>query len=193
MNILNVGYDSTNYYLLEPDGAGLLVDVGWPGTLPRLLNVLKRRGLAFRQIKYLLCTHYHPDHAGLAQELKDQGVRLLVLDTQLAALAALGAYMKPAHHFHAIRPEGNLNLNAGGSRSFLRSVGLNGEIIYTPGHSDDCVTLILDGGLAFTGDALSPTQAGTSPGQVGNIWAALRSRAVSTIYPGHGPAFQPGS
>ena len=86
MNMVNVGYDSTNYYLLEPDTAGLLIDVGWPGTLPRLLIILKRKGVPFQKIKYLLITHYHPDHAGLAQEMKERGVKLIVMDRQAQAI-----------------------------------------------------------------------------------------------------------
>ena len=83
MNILNVGYASTNYYLIEPDRVGLLVDIGWSGTMGRLNSVLKRKGVAFEKIRYLLATHSHPDHAGLAQEMKDRGVRLIVMDTQV--------------------------------------------------------------------------------------------------------------
>ena len=35
MNIVNVGYDSTNYYVLSDSRPKLLIDVGWPGTLPK--------------------------------------------------------------------------------------------------------------------------------------------------------------
>ena len=35
MNIVNVGYDSTNYYVLGLNATRLLIDVGWPGTLPK--------------------------------------------------------------------------------------------------------------------------------------------------------------
>lgn len=31
MNIVNVGYDSANYYIIGQDRNRLLVDVGWPG------------------------------------------------------------------------------------------------------------------------------------------------------------------
>jgi hypothetical protein len=41
-------------------------------------------------------------------------------------------------------------------KSVVRSGGVSGEIIYTPGHSDDSVTLILDEGMAFTGDLPYP-------------------------------------
>ena len=188
MNIVNVGYASTNYYLLEPDRIGLLIDVGWPGTLPRLLNMLKRKGVAFQKVKYLLVTHYHPDHAGLAQEMKEQGVRLIVLDSQTAFIPILGRYMKPRDHYREISLEGNVNLRADESRSFLRSIGVEGEIIYTPGHSDDSVTLILDEGIAFTGDLPNPIAMPGEPGsQTALSWAKIRTYAVKTIYPAHGP------
>jgi endoribonuclease LACTB2 len=79
-NILNVGYSSTNYYLIGRNAALLLVDVGWPGTLPKLLNIFKRRCVQLQDIRYLLVTHYHPDHAGLAEEIKLKGVQLVVLE-----------------------------------------------------------------------------------------------------------------
>src|SRR4051812_4000159 len=98
MNIVNVGYDSTNYYLLGSH-TQLLVDTGWPGTLPKLLNILKRKDIALQAIQYLLVTHYHPDHAGLAQELKRAGLKLVVLENQRAFIPALGKYMKPEQRY----------------------------------------------------------------------------------------------
>lgn len=189
MNILNVGYDSTNYYLLEPDTVGLLIDVGWPGTMPKLLNALKRKGAAIEKIKYLLATHYHPDHAGLAQELKRQGVRLMVVNSQLAFIPTLARYMKPEQHYQKIDLEGNINLSAAASREFLLSIGLRGEIVNTPGHSDDSVSLIVDEGLAFTGDLTSLARAPENARrQLEESWAKLRARHVTTVCPGHGPA-----
>ncbi len=78
MNIVNVGYDSTNYYVIEQNRTRLLVDAGWPGTLPKLQASLKRTGLVLKDLIYLCVTHYHPDHAGLVQELKDRGVLHIV-------------------------------------------------------------------------------------------------------------------
>jgi len=54
MNIVNVGYDSTNYYVLEVQHMRLLIDVGWPGTLPKLQANLKRKGIALADIQCLL-------------------------------------------------------------------------------------------------------------------------------------------
>ncbi len=187
MNIVNIGYDSTHYYLLEPDKVGLLVDVGWPGTMPKLNNMLKRKGVPFGKVKYLLATHYHPDHAGLAQEMKDRGVRLIVMDTQSAAIPLLRRIMKPEHHYREISLAGNIDLTEEKSREFLRGISIYGEIIYTPGHSDDSVTLILDEGLAFIGD-LTPLSAATEEArsQLEESWAKIRARQVKTIYRAHG-------
>jgi endoribonuclease LACTB2 len=191
MNIVNVGYDSTNYYLLEPDRSGLLIDVGWPGTMPKLLSMLKRKGVDFKKIEYLLVTHYHPDHAGLVQEMKEQGVRLIVIDSQVAFIPILGHYMKPRDHYREISLEGNIQLNAAVSRSFLGSIGISGEIIYTPGHSDDSVTLILDEGIAFTGDLPNPFAMPAEPGSPVELsWAKIRSFPVKTVFPAHGPVMK---
>lgn len=188
MNILNLGYDATNFYLLEPETSGLLVDIGWPGTLPKLQNICKRKGLTFQKIKYLLVTHYHPDHAGLAQEMKNQGVKLIVIDIQLPFLPSLSRFMKPANQYVEISPDDNSIIKASASREFLKSIWIEGEIIATPGHSDDSVSLVLDEGSAFTGD-LTPPMAATDQAreQVEQSWAKIRALHVKTVYPGHGP------
>jgi endoribonuclease LACTB2 len=188
MNIVNVGYDSTNYYVLGGSAARLLVDVGWPGTLPKLLAMLKRKDVALRDIRYLLVTHYHPDHAGLAQELKAKGVRLIVLEHQLSAIPILKTYMKPVNRYVDITLHDNLQMATGESRAFLGSIGIEGEIVGTPGHSDDSVTLVLDEGAAFTGDLPPPGFVGERESDiVRQSWERLRALRVRMIYPGHGP------
>ncbi len=188
MHIVNVGYASANYYVLGQGRGRLLVDVGFPGTLPRLLASLKRKGIALSEIAHLLVTHYHPDHGGLAQELVEQGVRLLVLEVQAAGVAKLKNYVKPGDGYVEIRLEQARRLAAGESRAFLRTIGIQGEIIHTPGHSDDSVTLVLDSGEAFTGDLESPQWAREEVmGDVKRSWAQIRALGAKQLYPGHGP------
>jgi endoribonuclease LACTB2 len=189
MNIVNVGYDSTNYYVLGKSNPRLLIDTGWPGTLPKLLAILKRKDIPFAEIRYLLVTHYHPDHAGLAQELKAEGVRLIVVEGQSEGISNLKSYMKPKDGYVDITLHDNLELSLDESRSFLRSIGIAGTIIATPGHSDDSVTLVLDDGDAFTGDLPSPDFVDESSSEtVLQSWAKIRSYHAKMIYPGHGPA-----
>jgi len=67
MNIINLGYRSTHYYALEIKDGFLLVDCGWPGMMGEFASVAKRKGVDLGEIKFILVTHYHMDHAGLAQ------------------------------------------------------------------------------------------------------------------------------
>ena len=153
MNIINVGYDSTNYYLIEFKGGKLLIDCGWPGTLPKLMAELKRKGISINEIKYLLVTHFHPDHAGITQELKKLGTKLILLENQVDFVPHFAEFFVGKNlPYVEITQNDNLVLKFEDSRKFLDGLGISGEIISTPGHSDDSVTLILDEGFAFTGD-----------------------------------------
>lgn len=188
MNLINVGYDSTNFYVILQGKVGLLVDVGWPGTLPKLEANLRRKDIPLQTIQYLLVTHYHPDHAGLVQEVKAKGVRLIVLEPQLAAIPKLQSYMKPINPYVPITLHDNHLLTIGESRAFLAGLGIAGEIAHTPGHSDDSVTLVLDSGEAFTGDLPSLAVVGDIPDEVvAQSWSTIRSLNATQIYPGHGP------
>ncbi len=188
MNIVNVGYRSTNCYVIGQAQDRILIDVGWPGTLPTLSANLKRKGIGLQEIAYLLVTHYHPDHAGLVQEVKNAGVRLLVLEQQVAAIPILKTYMKPRDKYVDILLHDAVQLATRASRAFLKTVGIDGEIISTPGHSDDSVTLVSDDGAAFTGDLPGPMWTGKDAmEQVVQSWQAIVALNAKMVYPGHGP------
>ena len=186
MNIVNVGYDSTNYYLIEAKGGKLLVDCGWPGTLPKFRAELKRKGISLEEIKYLLVTHFHPDHAGLTQELKDQGIRFILLECQVDFIAQLRKLFRTKKYpYLEIKQHDSQILKIEESRRFLAGIGLQGEILHTPGHSDDSVTLILDEGYAFTGD-LHPSFMNIDDEKTRASWDKIRQHKVTKIFPGHG-------
>ena len=189
MNIVNVGYDSTNYYVIGGGKTRLLVDVGWPGTMGKLLAMMKRKGIAIEEIRYLLATHYHPDHAGLVQEVKAKGVRLLVIEGQAEFIPSLKQWMKPEMHYVDIDLRDNTAVTISESRAFLATLDIAGEIVHTPGHSDDSVTLVLDSGDSFTGDLQGVTRADEKDvATVSESWDKIRALGVKTIHPGHGPS-----
>ncbi|MEP7286367.1 MAG: MBL fold metallo-hydrolase [Chloroflexota bacterium] len=191
MNIVNVGYDSTNYYVLADKKPLLLVDVGWPGTLAKLQHQCQRMNIALTDIQHFLITHYHPDHAGLAQELRQMGSKLIVIDFQIAAIPAMRSYMKPQNHYVEIDVTDTVQLSLADSSSYLATLGIEGKIIATPGHSDDSVTLILEDGSAFTGDLTHPAMIEDDPTSLlYQSWEKIRVEGVKTIYPGHGPIWQ---
>jgi glyoxylase-like metal-dependent hydrolase (beta-lactamase superfamily II) len=187
VTIVNVGYRSTNYWVVSAGTSRLLVDLGWPGTMGAMRAGLDRMGVPLREIRYGLATHYHIDHAGLAQELKQAGVPLLVLEPQVGAIPLMKAATKPRDEYVDITTHDNVVVSIAGSRAVLERIGIAGEIVHTPGHSDDSVSLLLDDGSAFTGDLTHPALAGEGDATVvAASWRLLRERGAARIYPGHG-------
>ena len=97
---------------------------------------------------------FRSDHIGLISELTKQGTKLLLIDIQ-----------KPYIHFsdeifnrdkrlkyEPVNTDNSVIITVKNSRKFLKSIGIEGEIIFTPSHSEDSVSLILDSGICFVGD-----------------------------------------
>lgn len=187
-SIVNVGYRSTNYWVVSAGTSRLLVDLGWPGTMGTMRANLGRMGVPLHEIRYGLATHYHMDHAGLAQELKQAGVPLLVLETQVGAIPLMKSWVKPRDRYVDITMHDNVAISFAESRSVLERIGIAGEILCTPGHSDDSVSLLLDDGSVFTGDLTPPALVGEDDAGVTSAsWRLLRDRGARWVYPGHGP------
>jgi glyoxylase-like metal-dependent hydrolase (beta-lactamase superfamily II) len=190
LTIVNVGYRSTNYWVVSAGTSRLLVDLGWPGTMGKMRWNLNQMGIPLKEIQYGLATHYHIDHAGLAQELKQAGVPLLVLDVQVSAIPLMKKWIKPEDKYVDITMHDNVIISFAESRKVLEQIGIAGEILHTPGHSDDSVSLLLDNGAAFTGDLIHPAYALERDAAVVTAsWRLLRKHGATRIYPAHGPVW----
>jgi ribonuclease/clavin/mitogillin len=188
ITIVNVGYRSTNFWVVSAGRSRLLVDLGWPGSMDAMRAQLDRTGVPLREIRYGFATHYHIDHAGLAQDLKHAGVPLLVVDLQQEWIPRMRDHIKPEDHFTDITLHDNVVISLTASRGVLADIGIAGELLHTPGHSPDSVSLLLDDGAVFTGDLTHPMFATEEDMDVVSAsWALLRSRGARTVYAGHGP------
>ena len=76
--------------------------------------------------------------------MKDKGAKLIVMENQTDHLNEQKQFIKPPLIFHEIKIEGNILLPFNESRTFLKVLDIEGEIIPTIGHSQDHVTLVLD-------------------------------------------------
>ena len=188
VTIVNVGYRSTNYWVVSAGTSRLLVDLGWPGMFGTLRANLDRMGVPLNEIRYALATHYHADHAGAAQDLKLAGVPLLVLENQVDAIPLMKTWIKPQDHYTDIATHDNVIISFAESRMVLKRIGIAGEILPTPGHSDDSVSLLLDDGSVFTGDLTHPAMVVEDQAAVvAESWQLLRERGAKRVFPGHGP------
>jgi glyoxylase-like metal-dependent hydrolase (beta-lactamase superfamily II) len=124
------------YLLVGPDGP-VLVESGPGSTLPAILNALDAHGFGPADIRHVLLTHIHLDHAGAAGWWAQQGAQIYV------------------HHVgapHLIDPS---KLLASATRIYgeANMARLWGEILPAPA---ECVTALYDGdridagGLVFT-------------------------------------------
>lgn len=64
------GFDAS--HLIVEGGQAALVDVGTSHSVPRILQVLREKGIARENVRYVMVTHVHLDHAGGAGALLSQ-------------------------------------------------------------------------------------------------------------------------
>lgn len=152
--MIPLSYGSTNTFLLPGRTGHLLLDTGYAGTLPAFCKALKSAGVRLKDVAFVLATHYHPDHVGLIPDLMDQGVRLLLADTQTDAVHDPDRIFakEPKRIWRPIRDGEAVVVPLSESRAFLRGMGIGGEIVSTPSHSRDSVSVLLDDGDCFVGD-----------------------------------------
>lgn len=179
-------YGNTNCYYIKGEKGSILVDTDWAGTLQAFYKKVKE--LNITNIDYLLITHYHPDHMGIVQDIIDSmNVKLLVIDVQKDYIHCSDKIFEKNKNinFNPICTE-PLIISCNDSRNFLNDLGINGEIIYTPGHSDDSISLILDAGIALVGDLYDLNSAITfNDEKINNSWNKILSYNISKIYYGH--------
>lgn len=178
-------YGNTNTYYLN----GLLIDTDMPGTIHGFFRELKRHDLELGDIRYVLATHYHPDHMGLISELMSLGVRLLLVDKQKEYVHSSDAIFarQPHLRYQPIRETDATIITCAGSRGFLAELGIAGEIIPTESHSADGIALITDDGNSYVGDLepLSFADAYEDNARLKSDWDAILSRHPTHVRFGH--------
>ncbi len=209
----------TQCYLLDCTGGYLLIDTDYPKYYRRFARKLGSLGIALSDIKYLLLTHHHDDHAGFAAELvRSAGCQVIAhrhavlplsqgrsegtdnpVNRRCQATLALYALVHREYRFPPLTLTARDVVVEGDDGSLLKEIGIDGVILHTPGHTRDSISVLQSEGSAFVGDAamnfLRWTGMGHRPIVVENIeivyesWQKLRERGARIIYPSHGKPF----
>ena len=176
--ILSVKLGWTRCFLLKCSGGYLLIDTDYEKYYALFEKKLARLGIAASQIKYLLLTHHHDDHAGFAAELVRCTGCKVIAHRNAVSLLKQGkneeAVIKPANRrlqivlslywtfhklFHGVSNFPPLTLTErdivieGDNEAVLKGIGIDGVILHTPGHTRDSISVLLSDGSAFVGDA----------------------------------------
>ncbi len=141
-----------------------LIDAGAPGGGRLVLRQLRRLGIAPRDVKRIVLTHYHIDHRGAARELQlATGAELLAHRSEAPYLRGLLPYPNPVREGPFIGIAGRVLSIARGRPLEVRELE-DGEILdvrgglrvlHSPGHTQGSIALYLEGErLLLAGDTM---------------------------------------
>lgn len=156
-----------NAFIVHGQQGAILVDTGLPGSQRKILQILESEGLSWSDLKLIVITHGHIDHAGSAKKIRElSGAPILLhnLEKEYCSGAAMpfyptdtfarlfkkcGVIQKPYDYF-----EPDIVIN--GSEEFeLSQFGISGKVFLTPGHTPGSVSLLLGDGNVLAGDLAS--------------------------------------
>jgi len=183
--IKELKYGNTRCYLINNT---VLVDTDMAGTLQDFFACIKKEAIHFQDIRYLICTHFHPDHMGIAQDLADHGIQMVIMEEQKGFTHFSDVIFARDKRvpFTPIKDHDAIWMKCSESRKFLKGLGVSGEIIHTPGHSDDSISLIIDNECALVGDMppLHSVPAYNNP-VLEKSWNKILSNHIGRIFYAH--------
>jgi glyoxylase-like metal-dependent hydrolase (beta-lactamase superfamily II) len=209
---LKLGINSC--YLIGGRKGIIMVDAGPPNKIRSFIRKLARLHIHPEDIKLIVITHSHFDHAGSAKEIKDlTGAKIIIHEIEKIYLEESGMIIPKGVNIYGkitkpllfpilskisfLRPKADILVNNNGLS--LQEFGLNGSIIHTPGHTPGSLTVLLNSGEAFVGCmAHNNFPFRINPGlpiyaldieKVKESWKMLIEKGARTIFPGHGNPF----
>jgi glyoxylase-like metal-dependent hydrolase (beta-lactamase superfamily II) len=187
------------YLWRDPDGL-TLIDAGLPGSAPLIADAIRQAGYQPADLRRLLLTHFHADHAGGAADIAAWGeVQVLAHHADAPFIRAqaagpppdladwerplYGQVMSRLPPQPAAPPRVDRELADGDEPGF----GDGAVTVAVPGHTPGSIALWLPRHrVLFTGDAAGAARTGRSPA-VSSTSAALRPRRRSAGWPASAP------
>ncbi|WOB06666.1 MBL fold metallo-hydrolase [Piscinibacter gummiphilus] len=163
-----VPFGVVNCHLVISEQGCVLVDTGVPGSHRKIERALKAEGLGLQDIRLIVVTHAHMDHAGSAARVRQlSGAPIVAHEGDLPyyqrrkpmtfcetgwvsrLFFRTGVIVKP---YEAFTPD---ILLTDGQALDLAPYGIAGRARPTPGHTAGSVSLELDSGDALVGDLVA--------------------------------------
>lgn len=211
IKIIKVGI--CNCYIVRDEGT-IVIDAGMPGNCDKFLKGLNKNGITPEEIKAVVITHCHWDHIGCANKIKElTGAKIIVHENEKEIMEQgktsmppgvtrwgkiFGPFVKGLSKRYTLEPA-KVDIVISEDEYSLKEFGINGKIIFTPGHSSGSISVVLNTGEAFVGDAaMNGLPLTISPNLpifaedmtiVKKSWQKLIDMGVEKIYPAHGRSF----
>jgi glyoxylase-like metal-dependent hydrolase (beta-lactamase superfamily II) len=225
VNINRLKLSATMCYVIPIKDKYLLIDTGYEKDKELFYSQISSLNIKIEDISYVFLTHHHDDHSGLLNEIKlhNNSCKIIMHKRCVEFLKKGRNYMPTGCGF--INRRVNLmmkifkKLNKDWDFTFppyeidskdiiineeitLKELNIDipGRIIFTPGHTEDSISLLLDNGMCFVGDAASNMMNNimgtkycvifiTNLEEYYKSWEKLIKENIRTIYPAHGEYF----
>jgi len=136
-----VGASDVSSFLITPPAGHVLIDTGFETTVPMIRDHVRQLGFRFEDIKILLNSHAHLDHAGGHALLKRLTGALIIMSQADAALLSQGGrgdFVPVSDKVMAYEPAKADRIIVDGEPVSLGGVTLTAHL--TPGHTKGCTT-----------------------------------------------------
>jgi glyoxylase-like metal-dependent hydrolase (beta-lactamase superfamily II) len=173
-------------WLIRTDQGGILVDTGGTSGIPLTLEKVRAAGLDPRDIRYLLLSHSHGDHANAAYLWRARGAEVVAPASAAFATAWVNTQWQGYGVNVPIPIDRPLPLRRAGDEAEITLCGVPIKAIFCPGHSIDSVVYLMELNghrVIFTGDiAFDDRRAGMPLGSniLHRCWAD-REKAATVI------------
>jgi metallo-beta-lactamase class B len=140
-NIYYVGASDVSSFLLTTPEGHILIDSGFEETVPLIRQGVRKLGFRFEDVKILLNSHAHLDHAGghsLVKELTGARIVMSEADSALLARGGKGDFLPLGDPFVSYKPVRADRVVGEGETVSLGGLTLTAHL--TPGHTKGCTT-----------------------------------------------------
>ena len=217
--IYNAGNIIMNTYVYPCKDGYIMIDTGYEDSLKAVERKLNQNNIQLSDIKYVFLTHAHDDHAGFLNELlgKNENLKVIMSDKSMPTLKRgqnsfeggcstllawifcklMGLAGKAEHRFPVVEDKYDdrfIEITEDNKRELEEL--LKGEILFTPGHTSDSISLMVDD-VIFCGDAAMNDFPSINrliiwvenKVEFEQSWETLINQRATMIYPAHGKPF----
>ncbi len=142
-------------WLIKADGGALMVDGGGTSGIPLTWQRMRAAGVEPDQLRYILLSHSHGDHAGAMYLWRTAGAKTVAPESAALTMNWLMPTWTDYSIWVPTPIDVPLRLGRVGDEAQITLCGLKIKAIFVPGHSFDSVVYVMDFGgkrVAFTGD-----------------------------------------
>ncbi|MBC7958569.1 MAG: MBL fold metallo-hydrolase [Vallitaleaceae bacterium] len=164
--IMTIGLGYVKAFLIKGDKY-ILIDTGIPKSFETIKRYMTEHGINPGDISLVIITHNHLDHTGSISKIKElTSAPVLIhksedqylskgITTPVQTRSLLPKLLMKLMKTPEIKPFSADIIMKNNDAIDLKPYGVTGKIMYTPGHTEGSISVLLDNGHAVVGDLFS--------------------------------------